>query len=92
MLLEITYMNHSGSVCKPCPFGEKVKLYNSLTSNKPCGERVRTVGASDCTACPYYAGFGKVVGKAGTSTIETRLCRHPADPKKLGADIKLIDR
>lgn len=75
---EIIYLNHSGSVSKPCPFGEKVKLYNSLTSSKPCGERIRIVGSSDCTTCPHYVGFGRVVGKWGTSTLETRLCSHPA--------------
>lgn len=76
---EITYLNHSGSVSKLCPFGEKVKLYNSLTSTKPCGERVRTVGSSDCTTCPYYGGFGRVISKWVTSYIETRLCKHPAN-------------
>ena len=92
MLLEIVYTNCWGSVSKPCPFGEKVKLYNSLTSKKPCAERVRTVGASDCTECPYYVRFGRVIGKAGTSTIETRICKHPIDDNSiLGNGIKLLD-
>lgn len=77
MPIEVEYLNCWGSVSKPCPFGEKVKLYNSLHSDKPCGERVRIVGASDCTECPYYVGFGRIVGKWGTSTIETRICGHP---------------
>lgn len=81
MAVEVTYEACWGSVFTVCPFGEKVKLYNSLHSNKPCGERVRIVGSSDCTNCQYYLGVGRFIKNCGTTEILTKICKHPEGEK-----------
>ena len=85
---EIEYFSCWGSVFKPCPFGETVKLYNSLHSDKPCGEKVRTVGSGTCTECQYYVKVGRVIEKAGTGWIQSIICGHPKAEQKTCAEEK----